>query len=128
MSDYQMAFPRLRIPVSDVPPPPVIAVSNWPLSRILQIVGYIGVMIVAMRTLPAPINQWVPVILFGVTAITTILVQRFQDASLDYLEPRCDLTFPKVEIRPIFRLPPDIEMPRRTYLYPEPFDPIGVIA
>jgi hypothetical protein len=128
MSDYQMAFPRLRIPVSEVPAPPKISVGNWPLSRILQIVGYVGVMIVAMQTLPAPINHWVPLILFGVTAVTTTIVQRYQDASLDFLESRCDLTFPKVEFRTIFPLPPDIEMPRRVYRYPEPFDPIGVIA
>lgn len=126
MSDIQ--FPRLRMSVAALPPPPLGTVNDWPLSRILQIVGYIGVMLVAMATFPEPLNHWVPVILFGVTAVTIMAVNAFNSCSLEYLETHCDLSYPRSKPTVVFSLPPDIEEPRRIYRFPYRFDPIGVIA
>lgn len=126
MSDIQI--PRLRMTVAALPPPPLVPVGDWPLSRMLQIGGYVGVMVAAMLTFPEPLNHWVPVILFGVTAVTIMIVNAYNSCSMEYLETHCDLSYPRSKPTVVFSLPPDIEEPRHVYRFPYRFDPIGVIA
>lgn len=124
----EIHIPRLRMAVTAIPAPPIPQIGNWPLSRILQIAGYIGVMVVAMRTFPEPLNHWVPVILFGVTAATIGMINAFQACSMSYLETNIDLSYPRSKPTYVFPLPPDLEEPRRVYTIPCRFDPIGIIA
>lgn len=126
MTDLQI--PRLRMTVVEVPSPPLGPVNDWPLSRILQVAGYVGVMIAAMGTFPEPLNHFVPVILFGVTAVTIMIVNSINSCTLSYLETHTDLTYPRFAPTVVFALPPDLEQPRQVYSSPYPFDPIGVIA
>lgn len=127
MSDIHI--PGLRMAVAEVPPPPTgAAISNWPLSRIVQIGAYIGVMLVSMGTFPEPLNHWVPVILFGVTAATIGIVNAIQSCPMAYLEFAADLSYPRWEATFVFPLPPDLEQTPRIYKAPYPFNPIGVIA
>ncbi|PZR84470.1 MAG: hypothetical protein DI537_32895 [Stutzerimonas stutzeri] len=114
--------------VAQVPPPPLGPAKDWPASRFLQIAGYVGVMILAMRTFPEPLNHWVPVILFGVTAATIMLINAMTSCSMTYLEPQCDLSYPKWTPTFVFPAPPDAEQPRRIFMVPYPFDPVGVIS
>lgn len=126
MTDFHI--PRLRMTVAEVPSPPLGPVNDWPLSRILQVAGYVGVMIAAMGTFPEPLNHFVPVILFGVTAVTIMIVNSINSCTLSYLETHTDLTYPRFAPTVVFPLPPDLEQPRQVYSLPYPFDPIGVIA